>query len=108
MFLAKVGYLESFKKEAVEAIQKYDNEGIVGQVQIGRSIILENLKLVKGMKAMSEVMVNQLTEIESKELIIKANESKLGRHLSSDELKYYSVTKHFSLSSEEARNKLLI
>ena len=33
---------------------------MIGQVQIGRSIILENLKLVKGMKAMSEVMVDQL------------------------------------------------
>ena len=81
---------------------------MIGQVQIGRSIILENLKLVKGMKALSEVMVDQLTEIESKELIIKAYKSKLGRQLSSDELKYYSVSKHFPLSSVEARNKLLI
>ena len=81
MFLAKVGNSESYKKEAVVGIEKYDNEGIIGQVQIGRSIILENLKLVKGMKAMSEVMVDQLTEIESKELTIKAYESKLGRKI---------------------------
>ena len=43
------------------------------------------MKLVKGMKAMSEVMVVQLTEIEAKELIIKVYESKLGRQLSSYE-----------------------
>ena len=60
MILAKVSNSESYKKEAVEAIKKYDNEGMIGQVQIERSIILENLKLVKGMKAMSEVMVDQL------------------------------------------------
>ena len=81
---------------------------MIGQVQIGKLIILEDLKLVKGMKAMSEVMFDQLTEIESKELIIKAYESKLGKQLSSNKLKYYFVSKHFPLSSEEARNKLLI
>ena len=108
MFLAKVGNSESYKKEAVEAIEKNDNEGMIGQIQIGRSIILENLKLVKGMKAMSEIMVDQLTEIESKELTIKAYESKLGRKLTIDELKNYSVSKHFPLSLEEATNKLLI
>ena len=49
---------------------------MIGQVQIGKSIILENLKLVKGIKAMSKIMVDQLTEILSKELTIKAYESK--------------------------------
>ena len=81
---------------------------MIGQVQIGKSIILKNLKLVKKSKAMCEVMVDQLTEIESQELTIKAYESKFGRKLSNDELKYYTVSKHFSLSSVEERNKLLI
>ena len=108
MILAKVSNSESYKNEAVEAIEKYDNEGMISQVQIGRSIILENLKLVKGMKSMSEVMVDQLTEIESQEPTIKAYESKFGRKLSSDELKYYSVSKHFPLSSIKERKKLLI
>ena len=39
MFIAKVGNSESYKKEAVEAIETYDNEGMIGQVQIGKSII---------------------------------------------------------------------
>ena len=108
MFLAKRGNSKSYEKEAVEAIEKYDNERMIGKVKIRRSIILENLKLVKGMKAMSEVMVDQLTEIDSIELTIKAYESKLGSKLSSDELKYYSVPTLFPLLSEKARNKLLI
>ena len=60
------------------------------------------------MKAMSEVMVDQLSEIESKDLIIKAYESKLGRKLTADELKYFSVSQNFELTSEEAKNKILI
>ena len=34
MFLAKVGNSESYKKEAVQAIEKYDHEEMIGQVQI--------------------------------------------------------------------------
>ena len=83
MILAKIGNSESYKKEAVEAIEKYDGEGMIGQV-------------------------DQLSEIESKDLTIKAYESKLGRKLTADELKYYSFPQHFLLSSEEARNKILI
>ena len=49
---------------------------MISQVQIGKSIILENLYLVKGMKAMCEVMVYQLSEIKSKDITIKAYESK--------------------------------
>ena len=108
MILAKVGNSESYKKIAVKEIEKYDNKEMIGHVQKGRSIILENLKLVKGIKAMSEVMVDQLTEIESKEFIIKAYETKIGRKLSSDKLKYYSVFKRFPLYLEETKNKLLI
>ena len=40
------------------------------------------------MKAMSEVIVDQLTKIESKELTIKDYESKLRRKLKNDESKY--------------------
>ena len=62
---------------------------MISQVQIGKSIILENLYLVKGMKAMCEVMVYQLSEIKSKDITIKAYESKFWRKLTADELKYY-------------------
>ena len=47
MILAKVSNSESYKKEAVEAIEKYDNEGMIGQVQIGRSIIFWKFKISK-------------------------------------------------------------
>ena len=57
---------------------------------------------------MSKVMVDQLSEIESKEFTIKAYESKLGRKLTADKLKYYSFSIHFLLSLKMARNKILI
>ena len=57
---------------------------------------------------MSEVMVDQLSENESKDLTIKTYESKLGRKLTADKLKYCFVSHHFRLPSKEARNKILI
>ena len=32
MILAKIGNSESYKKEAVQEIEKYDSEGMIGQV----------------------------------------------------------------------------